>query len=80
MGGAIPNGFELMRGKAKLEKFIRNQIEENGPPKRNIEFNRLIGEMKGSLEMMLILFREHMNVTQISSLEDLLKRYEEFFK
>jgi len=48
--------------------------------KENIQLHRLIGEMKGSLEMMLIFYREHMNVTQISALGDLLKRYEEFFK
>lgn len=48
--------------------------------KQNIQLHRLIGEMKGSLEMMLILSREYMNVAQISALEDLLKRYEEFFK
>lgn len=29
LGGATPNGFELMRGKLKLEKFIRNQLSEN---------------------------------------------------
>lgn len=29
LGGATPNGFELMRGKEKLEKFIRHQLEEN---------------------------------------------------
>jgi hypothetical protein len=29
LGGATPNGFELMRGKEKLEKFIRQELEEN---------------------------------------------------
>lgn len=29
LGEATPNGFELMRGKAKLEKFIRQQLDEN---------------------------------------------------
>lgn len=29
LGGATPNGYELMRGSEKLEKFIRNQLSEN---------------------------------------------------
>ncbi len=31
LGGATPNGFELMRGKEKLEGWIRGQLEENAP-------------------------------------------------
>jgi len=31
LGGAMPNGYELMRGKDKLEKFIRQQLSENKP-------------------------------------------------
>lgn len=29
LGMATPNRFELMRGKMKLEKFIRGQLQEN---------------------------------------------------
>lgn len=42
--------------------------------------HRIIGELKGSLEMMLILYRESMSESQITYIKDLLKRYEEFFK
>jgi len=31
LGGATPNGYEIMRGKDKLLKFIRNQLSENKP-------------------------------------------------
>lgn len=31
LGGATPNGFEMMRGKMKLEKFIRDQLSLNRP-------------------------------------------------
>lgn len=31
LGGATPNGFEMMRGKEKLEQFIRDLLGENGP-------------------------------------------------
>lgn len=30
LGGATPNGYELMRGKLKLEKFIRQHLDETG--------------------------------------------------
>lgn len=33
LGGATPNGFEMMRGKLKLERFIRDRLAEN-PPRR----------------------------------------------
>lgn len=29
LGGATPNGYELMRGKDKLEKFIQELLSEN---------------------------------------------------
>ena len=29
LGGAIPNGYELMCGKERLEKFIKQQLSEN---------------------------------------------------
>lgn len=29
LGGATPNGFELLRGKGKLVKFIQQHLEEN---------------------------------------------------
>ncbi len=32
LGGATPNGFELLKGKDRLEKFIREKIEENKRP------------------------------------------------
>lgn len=80
LGGATPNGFELMRGKAKLEKFIRSQIEENGPPKRNIEFNSLIGQMKGTIEMLLLLYGQQMEPHQIEHIKNLITKYEDYFK
>lgn len=30
LGGYTPNGLERMRGKAKLEQFIRDRLSENG--------------------------------------------------
>ena len=29
LGGATPNSYELLRGSHKLEKFIREQFEQN---------------------------------------------------
>lgn len=29
LGGSTPNGYEIMKGKMKLEKFIRQQLGEN---------------------------------------------------
>lgn len=29
LGGATPNGFERMKGKSRLEKFIRDQLMGN---------------------------------------------------
>lgn len=35
LGGATPNGFEIMRGSEKLERFIRDQLAENSSPKES---------------------------------------------
>lgn len=34
LSGATPNVFEMMRGKLRLEKFIRDHLAQN-PPRRN---------------------------------------------
>lgn len=31
LGGATPNGYELLKGKDRLEQWIRLQLSENGP-------------------------------------------------
>lgn len=31
LGGMTPNGYELLKGKDRLEKWIREKIEENRP-------------------------------------------------
>ena len=31
LGMATPNGYERLKGKARLEKFIRGQLEQNKP-------------------------------------------------
>jgi len=36
LGNVTPNAYELFRGKEKLEKFIKNQLSENRPPRTSL--------------------------------------------
>lgn len=47
---------------------------------REIELNRIIGEMAGTLNGITMLYKDQISKHSLDQIERLLKRYDDFFK
>lgn len=51
-----------------------------GTLEREIELNRIIGEMAGTLNGITMLYKDQISKHSLDQIERLLKRYDDFFK